>query len=147
VPGTNVQTERTESSAVAFSQHAGSVLAPIVVSEIADGCLYSGFFGRLDSARMKQVTDHMLASVERSSSERIIIDLANVDMIDSMVAGHLLKLGSTLRLIGVEPVYCGISTLVAQTMAKTGVEFGDIVVVRNLKAALRYVLALDGVEL
>ena len=132
---------------VAFSQHSGSIQAPMVVSEIADGCLYSGFFGRLDSARMKQITDHIMMSVERSASETIIIDLASIDIIDSMVASHLSRLADTLQLVGVRPVFCGVSTIVAQTMVGTGVSFDRYTVVRNLKGALRLVLKLDDISI
>ena len=131
---------------VAFSQHTSSMQAPMVVNEIADGCLYSGFFGRLDSARMKSVTDRLLDGVEQSACETIIVDLSNIDVIDSMVAAHLQKVGDTLKLIGVRAIFCGISPIVAQTMIGTGVSFDNFTVVRNLKAALGLVLNLDGVS-
>lgn len=132
---------------VAFSGRRGSVQAPMVVSEIADGCLYSGFFGRLDSARMKHVVDRILEAIEQSACEVIIIDLASIDIIDSLVASQLLKVGDTLQLIGVRAIYCGISPVVAQTMAGTGVSFDRFVVARNLKGALRIALGIEGVSL
>jgi len=135
------------STAVAFSQQAGSLQAPMVVNEIADGCLYSGFFGRLDSARMKIITDRLLEGVERQACNTIIIDLSNIDMIDSLVAAHLQKVGVTLRIIGVRTIFCGISPIVAQTMVGTGVSFDRFTVVRDLKSALRLVLKIDGVSL
>lgn len=134
-------------SSVAFSQNSGSLQAPMVVNEIVDGCLYSGFFGRLDSARIKSVTDRILQGIDQSSCEIIIIDLSNIDVIDSMVAAHLAKIGDTLQVIGVRPIFCGISAVVAQTMVGTGVSFSNFTVVRNLKAALRLVIEVDGVSL
>lgn len=134
-------------ASVAFSQNSGSLQAPMVVNEIIDGCLYSGFFGRLDSARIKSVTDRILNAIDQSSCEIIIIDLSNIDVIDSMVAAHLAKIGETLEVIGVKPVFCGISAVVAQTMVGTGVSFSKFTVVRNLKAALRLVLEEDGVSI
>ena len=136
-----------QSSTVAFSSRRGSVQAPMVVSEIADGCLYSGFFGRLDSARMKQIVDRILESVEQYACEVIIVDLASIDIIDSIVAGQLLKVGETLKLVGVSTIFCGISPIVAQTMVGTGVSFDGFTVKRNLKEALKTVLAYDSVVL
>lgn len=135
------------SSNVAFSQNASHMQAPMVVNEIVDGCLYSGFFGRLDSARMKSVIDRILDAVEQSSCEVIIIDLSNIDIIDSLVASQLSKVGDTLRMVGVRPVFCGISSVVAQTMVGTGVSLDRFTVVRNLKSALRLVLKFDEVSL
>lgn len=134
-------------ASVAFAQNSGSLQAPMVVNEIVDGCLYSGFFGRLDSARIKSVTDRILNGIDQSACEIIIIDLSNIDVIDSMVAAHLAKIGDTLQVIGVRPIYCGISAVVAQTMVGTGVSFSKFTVVRNLKAALRLVLEVDGVSI
>ncbi|MFK8083133.1 MAG: STAS domain-containing protein [Granulosicoccus sp.] len=139
--------EKPEISSVAFSQTSGSLQAPMVVNEILDGCLYSGFFGRLDSARIKSVTDRILQSIDQTACEIIIVDLSNIDVIDSMVAAHLAKIGDTLQIVGVRPVFCGISSVVAQTMVGTGVSFERFTVVRNLKAALRVVLEIDGVNL
>lgn len=132
---------------VAFSQSASLLQAPMVVNEIADGCLYSGFFGRMDSARMKSVTDRILDAVEQSSCEIIIIDLSNIDVIDSMVATHLSRVGETLKIVGVRPIFCGISPIVAQTMVGTGVSFDQFTVVRNLKSALKLVLKTEQVNL
>lgn len=145
--GSHPGDDRGDANTVAFSQRTVALQAPMVVSEILDGCLYSGFFGRLDSARMKAVTDTVLESIELYNSEVIIIDLANIDVIDSMVAGHLLRVGETLAMVGVRSIFCGISPIVAQTMVGTGVSFAGFSVVRNLKAALRLVLELDGVTL
>lgn len=128
--------EPAATSQVAYSQRAASFQAPMVVSEIAENCLYSGLFGRLDSARMKAVTDAMLTAVETYRCENIIIDLSNIDLIDSLVAGHLFRVGDTLLLTGVRPIFCGISPVVAQTMVNTGIQFDRYQVARNLRSAL-----------
>jgi len=75
--------------------------APIVITEIAPGCLYSGFFGTLDSARIKKTTDSILEIIDRGENSILIIDLSNVEVIDSAIAGHMLKLNKTLQLVGV----------------------------------------------
>ncbi len=122
---------------VAISDRAVGFQAPMVVSEIADNCLYSGFFGRLDSARVKSITDRLLASVEQTGIECVIVDLSNIDVIDSMVANHLLRIADTLKLVGVDAIFCGISATVAQTMVSTGVNVSGLRTTRNLKSALK----------
>lgn len=72
---------------------------PIVTNEISNRCLYSGFFGTLDSARMKKIMDGLLVMATNSDNDLIIIDLSNVDVIDSMIAMQLVKLNmNTLKL-------------------------------------------------
>ncbi len=61
-----------ETSRVAMNETSIGIDTPIVVSQISDNCLYSGFFGRLDSARMKVVTDKIINTVELSANEVII---------------------------------------------------------------------------
>ena len=132
--------ESNQVDKVAFSQRKAALQAPIVVSEIADDCLYSGFFGRLDSARMKAITDRILKAIEQHRCTTVIIDLASIDIIDSLVASHLQRMGETLRLVGVRSIFCGVSPVVAQTMTGAGVTFEGFQVKRNLKAALALVL-------
>ena len=120
---------------------------PLVVNEITDNCLYSGFFGTLDSARMKGITDKILDLVSATNIEIIIIDLANVDIIDSTVATHLVRLGDTLILVGVRVIFCGIQSTVAQTMITSGIDMKGFKISRNVKLAIKEVLAIQGLKL
>ena len=134
-----LDTEAPESR-VAFSHKHVSFQAPMVVNEIVDDCLYTGLFGSLDSARMKAVTDRILETVGSTNSDRVIIDLANIEVIDTMVANHLFRLGKTLGLTGTSAVFCGIKPVVAQTMVNTGVDVSGVKIVRNLKQAVAWAL-------
>ncbi len=121
--------------------------APMVVSQVTDTCLYAGFFGTLDSARMKAVTEKILNLLQASGIEIIVLDMANVDLIDSAVANHLIKIGDTMKLSGVEVVFAGISPIVAQTMSSAGVDFTKFRVSRDFRSALKEVFLLQGLEL
>ena len=120
---------------------------PLVVNEITDRCLYSGFFGTLDSTRVKGITDKILDLVSATNIEIIIIDLANVDIIDSTVATHLVRLGDTLVLVGVRVIFCGIQPTIAQTMITSGIDMKGFKISRNVKLAIKEVLAIQGLKL
>lgn len=120
---------------------------PMVVNQLTDSCLYSGFFGRLDSARVKSITDDILDAMEHTANDSIVVDLSNVDIIDSAVAAHLIRTGDVIRLIGCHVIFCGINTRVAQTMVSVGVEFSKYHVCKDLKSALRVVFDLHGLML
>ena len=132
---------------VSISEKRIGLESSMVVSQLTDTCLYSGFFGRLDSARMKTIIDDILDAMEHSVNDTIIIDLSNVDIIDSAVAAHLIRTGDVIRLIGCNVVFCGINSRVAQTMVTVGVEFIKYHVCKDLKAALRLVYELHGLAL
>lgn len=143
-----MEKKRTAAKAqVAISRKKIGGEVPLVVNEISDRCLYSGFFGTLDSARMKNITDKILDIIAATDIDIIIIDLANVDIIDSAVATHLVRLGDTLILIGVKVVFCGIPSTVAQTMITGGIEMKGFKISRNFKAAVKEVLALQGLKI
>ena len=120
---------------------------PIVVNELTDRCLYTGFFGTLDSSRMKSITDKILGMLTATGIEIVVIDLANVDIIDSAVATHLVRLGDTFTLVGVETVFCGIMPQVAQIMMTTGIEMKGFRITRDLKSAIKIVFELQGFKL
>ncbi|MES2765454.1 MAG: STAS domain-containing protein [Bacteroidota bacterium] len=120
---------------------------PIVASEILDNCLYSGFFGTLDYARIKSITDTVMSFTESKDLEMIIIDLSNVDIIDSAVAVHLISIGETLKLVGVEIIFCGMKPFIAQSIIKTGVSISGFTFTKNLKTALQEALKRSGLKI
>jgi len=60
---------------------------------------------------MKMITDKILDMLTFTGIEIVVIDLGNVDIIDSAVASHLVRLGETFSLVGVKTVFCGIMPL------------------------------------
>lgn len=121
--------------------------APLVVSRIFDGCLYSGFFGRLDSERMKIITERMLEAVSSNDSEYIIIDLSNVELIDTAIAAHLLRLSNSLTFSGVQVILCGIKPDVAHTMSVVDIKLDTLKITKDLKRALEKVYELCNYKL
>jgi rsbT co-antagonist protein RsbR len=110
--------------------------APMVVSKVTEDCLYTGLFGSLDSARMAVVTNKLTSLAEAAQISMVIIDLGNVDTIDSAVSSELVRLGDTLAMVGVAPIYCGIKGVLARTMVSAGVNLGQYIVSRDFKSAL-----------
>ncbi|MFK7772639.1 MAG: STAS domain-containing protein [Saprospiraceae bacterium] len=136
-----------ETPQVAISRRAIGGEAPIVINELTSRCLYAGFFGTLDSARMKKVIDQVMEVVQRNDNDIMIVDLSNIDVIDSAIAGHLKKLNKLLQLVGMEVLFCGIKPVVAQSMINAGVELENITVEKDLRRALRSVYKKQGLEL
>ena len=132
---------------VAVSRRALGGDAPIVISEVSDRCLYTGFFGTLDSSRMKKVTDTIMDVVNRNDNDLMIVDLSNIDVIDSTIANHLKKLNKLLQFVGMEVIFCGIKPVVAQSMISAGVELENITIEKNLKRALRLLYKKQGLKL
>ena len=137
--------DSTQQVAISRRKIVGEV--PIVINEISSRCLYSGFFGTLDSARMKKIMDGVLTIAANSDNDLIIIDLSNVEVIDSAIAGHLVKLNKTLQLVGMDAIFCGIKPVVAHSMVSAGVLLENIYVAKNLRRAIAEVYRRQGLEL
>jgi len=117
---------------------------PMVANEITEDCIYAGLFGSLDSLRMGLVSDKIKKLANEKEIDMVIIDLSNVEAIDTAVAGHINRLVNTLKLVGVESILCGIKDELADTMVKAGVELESATIVRNLKAALKVSFTING---
>jgi anti-anti-sigma factor len=134
------------SDKVAISRKQISGEVSLVSNKITDNCIYTGLFGSLDSARMASITENIAVLCESSDIETLIVDLNNVDAIDSAVAAHLFRTSEVMKLLGVKVIFCGINKLVARIMVATNVSIGDVITVRNLKSALLLSYELSGYE-
>ena len=132
---------------VAMSRRQVGAEVPMVASEITDDCIYTGLFGSIDSARMASITESLIQLADERQVQMAIIDLSNVEAIDSSVAAYMVKLGKTLELVGVGAVFCGISGPLASTMVGAGLDLGRFKAVRDLKAALQYSFEATGYRL
>jgi rsbT co-antagonist protein RsbR len=135
------------SDKVAISRKQIGGETPMVVNQIADYCLYCGLFGSLDSARMAAITDQIDSAIQLRSTTHIILDLNNVDAIDSAIAAHLVNLADIMLMIGVTTIFCGISGDLAKTMVRSGVNLGKYPTVRDLNKALYKYYELTGQKL
>jgi len=138
---------RTNLKQVAISEDQMAFESPMIVAEIAEGCLFSGLFGRLDSARMKTVTNLFIDAINSTQAKYVIIDLSNVEIIDSFVAAHFASILKTLELLGVTTFICGINPIVAQTMVAGGVEIATENITRDLKSALSKFYSVTNMKL
>ena len=145
----NINEEKINSheSKVAISRRIIGGETPIVINEISDRCLFTSFYGTLDSVRMKRVIDNMLEIVNRNDNDIIIVDLSNIDIIDSSIAAHLKQLNKLLQLLGMEVIFCGIKPVVANSMVTAGIELENINVEKNLKRALLSVYKKQGLKI
>jgi len=136
--------DHNQGAKVAISRRILGGDASIVINEITERCLFSSFYGTLDSVRMKKVIDAVMEVVNRNDNDIIIVDLSNIDIIDSSIAAHLKRLNKLLQLVGMEVIFCGIKPIVAASMVTAGVELENMLLEKNLKRALLLVYKKQG---
>ena len=105
--------------------------------KVWDGILMLPLVGNVDSKRAQIVMETMLNSVKENRIKVAILDVMGVPIIDSAVAGYIVKVIKATKLMGCESIISGISPAVAQTMVNLGLDMGDVSSTSSLEDALQ----------
>jgi rsbT co-antagonist protein RsbR len=109
-----------------------------------DGILALPMIGTLDSARTQIVMESLLNKIVETGSEVAILDITGVPTVDTLVAQHLLKTVTALRLMGAECIISGVRPQIAQTIVHLGVDLQGVTTKANLADALALALQRTG---
>jgi rsbT co-antagonist protein RsbR len=114
------------------------------VVKLWDGILALPMIGTLDSARTQVVMESLLQRIVETGSEVAIIDITGVPTVDTLVAQHLLKTVTAIRLMGADCIISGISPQIAQTIVHLGIELRGVTTKASLADALAVALDRSG---
>jgi len=114
------------------------------VARVHDEILLLPVVGTLDTARIEQIIDAMLTRVTAEHAKVALIDIAGVPVVDSQVAGALLKLAAMLRLLGAHTIVTGIRADVARTIVRLGVDAAMMQTCASLQEGIALALDLVG---
>jgi rsbT co-antagonist protein RsbR len=112
----------------------------VPVIQIWDSILLLPLIGVIDSRRASQVTESLLVSIARAGARFVIVDITGVPMVDTSVAGYLIRAVQAAQLLGSRSVLVGISPEIAQTLVGLGVDFSHILTRATLQNGLEYAL-------
>ena len=115
------------------------------VVKLWDGVLALPMIGTLDSQRTQVVMESLLQRIVETGSEIAIIDITGVPTVDTLVAQHLLKTVTAIRLMGADAIISGVRPQIAQTIVHLGLDLQGIVTKANLADALALALKRTGV--
>lgn len=114
------------------------------VVKLWDGVLAVPMIGTLDSARTQLVMEALLQRIVETGSELSIIDITGVPTVDTLVAQHLLKTVTAIRLMGADCIISGIRPQIAQTIVHLGIDLQGITTKASLADALALALKRTG---
>jgi rsbT co-antagonist protein RsbR len=114
------------------------------VVKLWDGVLALPMIGTLDSARTQVVMESLLQRIVETGSEIAIIDITGVPTVDTLVAQHLLKTVTAIRLMGADCIVSGVRPQIAQTIVHLGVDLQGITTKATLADALSVALKRSG---
>jgi len=114
------------------------------VVKLWDGILAVPMIGTLDSGRTQVVMESLLQRIVDTGSELAIIDITGVPTVDTLVAQHLIKTVTAIRLMGADCIISGIRPQIAQTVVHLGIDLKTITTKSTLHAALALALKKSG---
>ncbi|MDR0203760.1 MAG: STAS domain-containing protein [Delftia acidovorans] len=114
------------------------------VVKLWEGVLAIPLIGTLDSNRTQVVMESLLQSIVETESELAIIDITGVPTVDTLVAQHLLRTVTAIRLMGSDCIISGIRPQIAQTMVHLGIDMRDISTKATLADALKLAMSKTG---
>ncbi|MEJ8813028.1 STAS domain-containing protein [Variovorax ureilyticus] len=114
------------------------------VIKLWDGVLAVPMIGTLDSNRTQVVMEALLQRIVDTGSQLAIIDITGVPTVDTLVAQHLLKTVTAIRLMGADCIISGIRPQIAQTIVHLGIDLQGIDTKATLADALALALRKNG---
>ena len=114
------------------------------VIKLFEGVLAVPMIGTLDSSRTQIVMETLLEKIVETGSRLAIIDITGVPTVDTLVAQHLLKTVSAIRLMGAECIISGIRPQIAQTIVHLGIDLQGIASKSSLADALELAMQQQG---
>jgi rsbT co-antagonist protein RsbR len=114
------------------------------VVKLWDGVVALPMIGTLDSARTQVVMESLLERIVETGSEIAIIDITGVPTVDTLVAQHLLKTVTAIRLMGADCIISGIRPQIAQTIVHLGIDLESVTTKATLADALSLAFKRSG---
>jgi rsbT co-antagonist protein RsbR len=114
------------------------------VVKLWEGVLAVPMIGTLDSNRTQLVMESLLQRIVDTGSELAIIDITGVPTVDTLVAQHLLKTVTAIRLMGADCIISGVRPQIAQTIVHLGIDLQGITTKASLADALALALKRGG---
>ena len=108
---------------------------------ISDQVVVMPLIGTVDAERAQQVLSTLLDGVTRARAHTAIVDITGVPVVDSHVAGALVRAAQATRLVGAEVILTGIRAEVAQTLVGLGIDLGKLITRSTLQSGINYALA------
>jgi rsbT co-antagonist protein RsbR len=107
---------------------------------IAEGVVAMPLIGSIDSGRSQMVVEELLRGVANNRAATAIIDITGVPVVDTQVAGALVRAAQAVELLGARVLLTGIRPEVAQTLVGIGVNLGSIITRSTLQDGITFAL-------
>ncbi|UQA63113.1 UPF0175 family protein [Polyangium aurulentum] len=110
----------------------------VPIIQVWDRVLALPLTGAFDSGRADDITEELLAAVEKAQPRFVILDLTGIDVVDTTTANRLIAIIRALELLGFTGIVTGIRAGVAQAIVGLGIDLVHIRTFGLLRDGLRF---------
>ena len=114
------------------------------ITKIWDEILVLPMIGTLNTERANKMIEQLLNAISRERARSIIMDGTEIIHIDEMIATHIIKATTAVKLLGSQVIMTGVKPEVAMMMVKLGIDLKDIVTRATLQEGVQYALDSRG---
>ncbi|RMD82690.1 MAG: STAS domain-containing protein [Chloroflexi bacterium] len=111
----------------------------VPVLPVVPSTLVMPLIGAIDRDRLTTIQQQALTAIGQQHARWLILDVTGVPVIDTEVAGGLIQLVQSVRLLGADVVLVGVRPEVAQTMVSLSIELPITHVYSDLASAIEFV--------
>ncbi len=107
---------------------------------IAEHVVAMPLVGAIDESRAQQITDALLAGMSQYNARVVILDVTGLRVVDTHVAGALVKAAQAVKLLGARVVVTGMRPAVAQALVELGADLAGIATLGTLRAGIAWAM-------
>ncbi|MCB9749009.1 MAG: STAS domain-containing protein [Myxococcales bacterium] len=111
------------------------------ILQLWDEVIAMPLIGVIDTQRSAEIMATLLDAIRRGGARFAILDITGVELIDTRTAAYLLQVIRAAELLGSTCILTGVQPVVAQSLVALGVNLDELLIRRDLQAALRTCLA------
>ncbi len=106
------------------------------VLQVRERLLILPIIGVLDTQRARQLTEQLLSGIRAHRAKVVVVDITGVPDVDVSVANHLVQTVDASRLMGAGVIITGLSSEIAQTLVRIGVDLSKMNTVGDLQGGI-----------
>jgi rsbT co-antagonist protein RsbR len=106
------------------------------VLQVRERLVILPIIGMLDDQRARQLTEQLLNGIRTLRAKVVVIDITGVPSVDASVANHLVQTVDASRLMGASVIITGLSSQIAQTLVRIGVDLSKMNTVGDLQGGI-----------
>ena len=106
------------------------------VLQVRERLLILPIIGVIDPQRARQLTGQLLDAIRTNRAKVVVIDMTGVAAMDTYVANHLIQTVEAAGLLGAKAIVTGLSSDIAATLVKIGVDLSGMATVGDLQGGI-----------